>query len=348
MAAPCAAFARQCGPKPWPPLPPSSPGPRLGGHRSASCAHRRNTAVDRLPPRSPGWSEPRCRSSTCAVLASSGRRSMPWLCGSMASRPRRTPSPARLLCLPVLRRAAPRRSRGPAQPRPCPPGARVGKLILTRACPRTGSAWTTTGTPYEPRGLKHRPDGAIRIVPAPPVLAALLHAHLCNYATTPDGRLFRGSHGGILSESVYGRIWHTARTTASAVTWPPPHWPGGRTTCGTPLYHYGLRHLGACRGRRPRREQRPRPAHRLHPLPPRPGRHREPADRARPSPAGPVTVGDSKRFAEPLALPRSCPPYVRDQWISRTHDRILWWPALSARTCSRCRSDGTFSQVSTA
>jgi hypothetical protein len=36
-----------------------------------------------------------------------------------------------------------------------------------------------------------------------------------------------------------------------------------------------------------------------------------------------VTVRDSKRFAEPLALPRSCPPYVRDQRISRTHDRIM-------------------------
>src|SRR5216683_6859750 len=43
--------------------------------------------------------------------------------------------------------------------------------------------------------------------------------------------------------------------------------------------------------------------------------------------ANTVTVRDSKRFAEPLALPRSCPPYVRDQWFGRTHDRILWWPA---------------------
>jgi integrase len=40
--------------------------------------------------------------------------------------------------------------------------------ILTAACPRTGSAWTSTGTPFEPRGLKHRPDGTIRVVPIPP------------------------------------------------------------------------------------------------------------------------------------------------------------------------------------
>jgi integrase len=86
-----------------------------------------------------------------------------------------------------------------------------GKLILTRACPRTAAAWTSSGTPHEPRGLKHRPDGATRIVPVPPVLAALLRQHLRNYGATPDGRLFRGSCGGVLSESVYGRIWHTAR-----------------------------------------------------------------------------------------------------------------------------------------
>jgi hypothetical protein len=61
-----------------------------------------------------------------------------------------------------------------------------------------------------------------------------------------------------------------------------------------------------------------------------------------------VTVRDSKRFAEPLALPRSCPLYVRDQWISRIHNRILWRPAPSARTCSRRRSSGVFPQVSTA
>jgi hypothetical protein len=43
-----------------------------------------------------------------------------------------------------------------------------GPIILTAACPRTGSAWTSTGTPFEPRGLKHRPGGAIRVVPIPP------------------------------------------------------------------------------------------------------------------------------------------------------------------------------------
>ena len=89
-----------------------------------------------------------------------------------------------------------------------------GKLILTAACPRTGAAWTSTGTPHEPRGLKHRPDGAIRVVPIPPVLVRMLRHHLDEYGSTPDGRLFRGTRGGMLSESVYGRAWHAARQAA--------------------------------------------------------------------------------------------------------------------------------------
>ncbi|HEX5297886.1 MAG TPA: hypothetical protein VFW50_12940 [Streptosporangiaceae bacterium] len=89
-----------------------------------------------------------------------------------------------------------------------------GRIILTAACPRTGAAWTSTGTPFEPRGLKHRPGGTIRLVPIPPVLVTMLRRHLGDHGTTPDGRLFRGARGGMLSESVYGRAWHAARQAA--------------------------------------------------------------------------------------------------------------------------------------
>jgi integrase len=85
-----------------------------------------------------------------------------------------------------------------------------GKVILTAACPRTGSAWTNTGKSHQPAGLKHRPGGAIRVVPIPPVLVSMLCHHLGDHGTTPDGRLFRGARGGMLSESVYGRVWHAA------------------------------------------------------------------------------------------------------------------------------------------
>jgi integrase len=89
-----------------------------------------------------------------------------------------------------------------------------GTLILTRSCPRTAAAWAATGTAHELRGLKHRPHDAVRVIPLPPELVALLRWHLDNYGTTPDGRLFRGARGGILSESVYGRAWHAARDAA--------------------------------------------------------------------------------------------------------------------------------------
>ena len=68
------------------------------------------------------------------------------------------------------------------------PACGRGRIILTAACPRTGTAWTSTGTPFEPRGLKHRPDGTIRLVPIPPVLVTMLRRHLGDHGTTPDGQ----------------------------------------------------------------------------------------------------------------------------------------------------------------
>jgi integrase len=94
------------------------------------------------------------------------------------------------------------------------PACGRGRILLSTACPRTATAWTSTGTPYETRGLKHRPSGTIRAVPIPTILTGMLHRHLDQHGTTPDGRLFRGTRGGILSESVYGRVWHAARLAA--------------------------------------------------------------------------------------------------------------------------------------
>ena len=61
----------------------------------------------------------------------------------------------------------------------------------------------------------------------------MLRRHLGDHGTTPDGRLFRGARGGMLSESVYGRAWHAARLAALG--------PG---LAATPLAHrpYDLRH----------------------------------------------------------------------------------------------------------
>jgi integrase len=94
------------------------------------------------------------------------------------------------------------------------PDSGWGMLRLAAATPRTAAAWTSDGTSYEQRGLKHRPEGTIRLVPAPPVLVAMFRAHHAAYGTAPDGRLFRGTRGGPLSGSLYGRAWQSARALA--------------------------------------------------------------------------------------------------------------------------------------
>ena len=58
------------------------------------------------------------------------------------------------------------------------------------------------------------PSRTQTLVPVPPVLVAMFRAHFTAYGTAPDGRLFRGTRGGPLSESVYGRAWHSARALA--------------------------------------------------------------------------------------------------------------------------------------
>jgi integrase len=109
-----------------------------------------------------------------------------------------------------------------------------GRMILTAACPRTGTAWTSSAMPHEPRGLKHRPDGTIRVIPIPPILVRMLRHHLHEFGTAPDGRLFRGARGGMLSESVYGRAWHTARQAALGPELAPRRSPAAHTTSGMP------------------------------------------------------------------------------------------------------------------
>jgi integrase len=110
-----------------------------------------------------------------------------------------------------------------------------GMLTLTQASPRTAAAWTGNGTSHEQRGLKHRPAGSVRTVPIPPVLVTMLRRHDLCYGTAPDGRMFRGTRGGPLSESSYGRTWHAARSqalghaaAATSLAWRP----------------YDLRHAG--------------------------------------------------------------------------------------------------------
>jgi integrase len=89
-----------------------------------------------------------------------------------------------------------------------------GELILEASTPAAGASWTDSGRRREERQLKHRARGETRVVPCPPALTALLHAHLKEFGNEPGGLLFGGVRGGQLAESTYCRVWRKARVRA--------------------------------------------------------------------------------------------------------------------------------------
>jgi integrase len=89
-----------------------------------------------------------------------------------------------------------------------------GWFHLGSSAPSTGGAWNESGDRRERRHLKHRAASEVRLVPISPALGKLLRKHLAEHGTAPDGRLFRGEGGGLLSDTIYGRIWERARQTA--------------------------------------------------------------------------------------------------------------------------------------
>jgi integrase len=89
-----------------------------------------------------------------------------------------------------------------------------GRIVLAASASRAGTAWTDHGTARQERGLKHRADNETRTIPIPPELVRLLRAHIKRYGTTPDGRIFQTTRGGILQDSGYNEIWTQARQKA--------------------------------------------------------------------------------------------------------------------------------------
>jgi integrase len=89
-----------------------------------------------------------------------------------------------------------------------------GRIVLAASASRAGTAWTDHGTARQERGLKHRAARETRTIPIPPELARLLRAHIRRYGTTPDGRIFQTTRGGILQDSAYGAVWAEARKQA--------------------------------------------------------------------------------------------------------------------------------------
>jgi integrase len=86
-----------------------------------------------------------------------------------------------------------------------------GRIDLAASQPRAGTEWTDDGASREERGLKHRAPGETRSIPIPPVLVAMLRAHIARYGTGPGGRLFRTARGGPLNDTGYGEVWQRAR-----------------------------------------------------------------------------------------------------------------------------------------
>lgn len=86
-----------------------------------------------------------------------------------------------------------------------------GELLLAGSSPRIGSGWTDSGKSYDQRGLKRRASNAVRSVPIPPVLVAMLREHIKTHGVAPDGRLFRAHQGGHVLSKEYGEVWQKAR-----------------------------------------------------------------------------------------------------------------------------------------
>ncbi|MDF5751958.1 tyrosine-type recombinase/integrase [Spongiactinospora sp. TRM90649] len=89
-----------------------------------------------------------------------------------------------------------------------------GEMRLTSAEPRAGSRWTNSGQPRERRALKHRADGETRSTPIHPELVNLFRWHLEEFGTGPDGRVFIGPRGGLMTDRAYLKVFHEARTMA--------------------------------------------------------------------------------------------------------------------------------------
>ncbi|MER5622806.1 hypothetical protein ABT061_17380 [Streptosporangium sp. NPDC002544] len=82
-------------------------------------------------------------------------------------------------------------------------GDEWGWLCLGGSALAVGADWTGNEKRRESRELKHRARKAVRPVPIPPPLVAILRGHLAEYGVSPDGHLFVGERGGPLSESVW-------------------------------------------------------------------------------------------------------------------------------------------------
>jgi integrase len=86
-----------------------------------------------------------------------------------------------------------------------------GRLLLSESAPAVGKQWTDDGEFHETRPLKHRAEGTKRPVPVCPELVVILRAHVDEFGTAADGRLFRSQLGNRLAPVSYEAVWTRAR-----------------------------------------------------------------------------------------------------------------------------------------
>lgn len=96
------------------------------------------------------------------------------------------------------------------------PSRKWGLLELGGSAPYAGKAWTDDGEAFDERHLKARSVTAVRSVPIPPKLVAILLKHIEENKLRPTDRLFTAIEGGYVSPAEYGKIWREARTATLA------------------------------------------------------------------------------------------------------------------------------------
>ncbi|WP_250906656.1 hypothetical protein [Nonomuraea sp. NEAU-A123] len=74
--------------------------------------------------------------------------------------------------------------------------------------------WTDTGDAHEQRGLKHRGETDVRVVPIPPELVKILREHIAEFGVGEDGRIFRSERGGVVASTAYTEVRQEARMLA--------------------------------------------------------------------------------------------------------------------------------------
>jgi integrase len=89
-----------------------------------------------------------------------------------------------------------------------------GLLEFSEISTAAGRDWTDDGEVHQAGRPKGGPRNAVRRVPIPPVLVAMICEHVELHGTAPDGRLFRTASGGIYLPSTLWTVLQAARKLA--------------------------------------------------------------------------------------------------------------------------------------